>query len=129
MVKYPSDQVRPVFVAVRTKGAYLFWKPPKEEIEVDHYVIFRSKIQELSADSKELFRTEIIESTIGDQKNEDLFTGKMDVKELAKVEKPSYTDSMIESNTKYAYYIYAVGKDGNYYHPESAAGRSLWKLW
>ena len=108
MSKWPDDQLRPVNVASKGSSAQLEWKPPKGDVKVDKYVIYKSS----NYHWKE--KCEFLE-----QESEWDDLEKVELEASA----TSWNDVGPRTASRYSYYIFALDENGNYHFPSYQSGR------
>lgn len=108
MSKWPDDQLRPVNVVNKGSAAHLEWKPPKGDVNVAKYVIYKSSSYNWEENC------DVLDDS---SKWEDLDVIEVDANET------TYDDSGDRPKSRYSYYIFAVDENGDHHFPSFQYGK------
>lgn len=108
MSKWPDKQLNPINVVNKGSAAHLEWRPPKEDVNVDKYVIYRSTTYNWKDKCEKLDES-------GEFEN--LTTIEVDGNAT------DYDDAGDRPESRYSYYVFAVDGKGDHHLPAFVSGK------
>ncbi|TXT54519.1 MAG: hypothetical protein BAJATHORv1_60015 [Candidatus Thorarchaeota archaeon] len=111
MVRYPNESLRPTKIRTRKEGAFISFRPPKDDVKIKEWKVFRSMTYDYKTGCSELIE--------GSGDFNELFIFTLDDSATMLV------DREVEPKTSYSYYVFAVDKKGNYHFPGYCVGKVI----
>jgi hypothetical protein len=108
MGKWPDKKLNPINVVNKGSAAHLEWRAPKEDVDVDKYIIYRSTSYNWEDECSKLDES-------GEFKN--LKTFEVDGSTL------ELDDDGERPESRYSYYVFAVDNNGDHHLPAFVSGK------